>query len=132
MASYEPNAVPAAKVCQGAAYSNPCLPRGSNKIPRYATFQALFGEVDLRPPPCAADEEVARVRAAQAHRGMLHGVAAVPLSLVKGTVNLALGRSASGPGKGGGEDSLATQWVDFLVQQAALAEASEQPNGTGL
>lgn len=60
----------------------------------------------------------------QARPGMLRTVAGAPLALVRGAASLAAGGLGGGsapatPRAAGADDgSLATQWIDFLIQQA--------------
>lgn len=64
--------------------------------------------------------------AARNRKGMLTSVAGMPFALVRGGVGLVRGAvSGGGSGEPVPQDSLADQWIDFLVQQAEAAEAAD-------
>ena len=73
-----------------------------------------------------ADEDQRRMGLARTRPGMLRSISGLPVSLVRGTVSLVgAGRSSSSDG-----DSLADQWLEFLIQQAQAADASEAAQAT--
>lgn len=71
----------------------------------------------------APEEDKGKIGLAGSRRGYLRSISALPGSLVRGTVSLVGGSSSKGSGADG--DSLADQWLEFLIQQEQAADAED-------
>ncbi|KAK9806416.1 hypothetical protein WJX73_004216 [Symbiochloris irregularis] len=73
------------------------------------------------------EEDKGKIGLASSKRGYLRSISALPGSLVRGTVSLVGGGGSRAPGAEG--DSLADQWLEFLIQQEQAAEAEDAQKG---
>ncbi len=101
-----------------------CLPAGDKQGPFTRKAPDSWSRVCSC---CPAEEEERRIGlGAQQRRGIIRTVAGAPLSLVRGMLDA--GHGPVGDRGPSGDDSLADQWLDFLIQQA---EADAKDGGSG-
>ena len=75
----------------------------------------------------AAEEDQRKVGLVRSRPGVLRSISGLPGSLVRGTVSLVAGGSNAPVSDG---DSLADQWLDFLIQQAQAADTADEQSSS--